>query len=130
MLEEALRFWHATSLCYNNKQINGAPISCTIRTDIGNCWALVTTLSPVVSACVLNQSRDPRLLGDALIAAISLSLQFVGEVGGTAHQLHSANQDFDADLEEFIIKMQQEVIVVLAPFLSFLTIYNAKLIIC
>ena len=75
MFEDAIRFWSAINLCYSRQNV-----ALQARVPSWQTWAitnaLVNTLSMVVSACVLNQSRGHWLLSDALHAAITMTLQF------------------------------------------------------
>lgn len=99
----------------------GPPSSYSICPNMGCSGCSRLNSCPVVFTCVLNQSRGHWLLGDALNATISLSLQFSHEVVVVARQMPWASQDFDADLEKLSTMMRQEAIEVLAPFFSFLS---------
>jgi hypothetical protein len=55
------------------------------------CHIIVAYFSPVVSICILNQSRGHWLLSDALNFAISMNLKFRDEIDSTT---------FDSLMEE------------------------------
>ncbi len=47
------------------------------------CHIIVDSLGPIVSTCILNQSRGHWLLNDALNYAMSTSLKFKDEIDST-----------------------------------------------
>ncbi len=61
------------------------------------CHIIVDSLGPIVSACILNQSRGHWLLSDALNFAISMSLKFRDGIDSTNLNL-MINKSFDIGL--------------------------------
>ena len=100
------------------------------RVPSGQTWAVAeaisSTLSLVVSACVLNQSRGSWLLSDALASTISMSVKFEMErIDLECHLRVAIRLDiFDSKLLMLIARMREQVVRVLAPFLSFMRVYD------
>jgi hypothetical protein len=81
LFHEALLFRKAIVLYYSS-QIDvrvSSQIPPIITCHISQ--AIVDYLSPVVTACVLNQSKDHRFFNDALNSAITMSSKLKEDVG-------------------------------------------------
>ena len=125
MFQQALQFRATISLCYSRQTM-----ALQNRVPLGQTWAVVeaisSTLSPVVSACVLNQSRGYWLLSDALASTIFMSVKFEMEkIDLECHLQAAIRLDiFDSKLLMLTARMREQVVRVLAPFLSFMRVYN------
>ena len=87
--------------------------------------AISSTLSSVVSACVLNQSRGFWLLSDALASTISMVVRLDTERGELEARVRAASIfDFDTKLLLLSARMREQVVKVLSPFLSFISSYK------
>lgn len=120
MFKDALRYRQAIHNCY----IKQAP-SLQQRIPTPQTWAILETvasaLSPLLSACVINQCRGYWLLSDALSTTIELSLKFSQEKRILEAAVGTAvRQDFGTKLKLLGIRIREEVITVLRPFLKFL----------
>ena len=97
---------------------------------LGQTWAVAeaisSTLSLVVSACVLNQSRGYWLLSDALASTISTSVKFEMERIDLECCFRATIRldTFDSKLLMLTTRMREQGVRVLAPFLSFMRIYD------
>ena len=88
--------------------------------------AISYTLSPIVYACILNQSHRYWLLSDALASTISMSVKFEMERNDLECRLWAAIRldIFDSKLLLLTARMCDQVVCVLAPFLSFMKVYE------
>jgi hypothetical protein len=85
------------------------------------CHIIVDSLSLVVSACVLNQSRGHWLLSGALKFSISMSLEFKDEIDFATFD-NSMEEDGNVvyELSCLASNIKKEIILVMDSFLSFL----------
>ena len=111
MFEEALQFWQIIFLCYSRQSL-----SLQAQIPSPQTWviaeAVAITLSPVVTSCVLNQSRGYWLLSDALHATLNTTLCFQQDILTSAAFLNVqlAAGDFDVKLRLLYCNMRQEVL--------------------
>ncbi len=83
--------------------------------------SLFDSLGLIVSACILNQSRDHWLLNDALNFSISMSLEFRDEIDfATFDNLMEEDWNVVYELSCLASNINKEVIQVMDSFLFFL----------
>jgi hypothetical protein len=122
LVSRGLIFRKAIVLCYSSQNIvrvsNQVPPIITWHI----CQTMVDCLSLVIIACVLNQSKDHRLLNDALNSAITMSSKSKEDVGIVQNFNQFMDDDFAIILELslFAFNIKKEVCGVLDSFLSFL----------
>lgn len=118
------RYADAINICYRRQSA-----SLQARVPTGLTWAIARavteTLTPVVSQCVLNQTRGFWLLSDALAGALKLMVQM--EAQQLAHNSIEPPlecSEFDSELEILYGRMAGQVAAVLRPFLAFSRKYD------
>jgi len=88
------------------------------------CRIVVDSLSPIVSTCILNQSKGHWLLSDALNSTISISLKFRDEIDyATFDNLIKEDGTVVYELSCLASNIKKE-IQVLDSFISFLKQYE------
>jgi hypothetical protein len=128
MFQEALQKKFAIVLCYNKQTtmrlINQVHSLLTWQP----CQIIVNCLSPIVFACILNQSCGHWLLSDALHSTISMSLKLKKEnqVVLSFESLMEEDSIIVNELALLVFNIRKEVCGVLDFFLSFLTKYKNK----
>jgi hypothetical protein len=91
------------------------------------CRIIVDSLGPIVSTCILNQSKGHWLLNDALIFSISVSLKFRNEIDlATFDNLMEKDGNVVYELSCLTSNIKKEVIQILDFFLSFLKNYEER----
>lgn len=99
------------------------------RVPTGLTWAIARavteTLNPIVSQCVLNQTRGFWLLSDALAGALKLMVQMEAQqLARSSAEPPLECGDFDSELEILYGRMAGQVALVLRPFLAFAHKYD------
>ena len=114
LFQETLAYRNAITLCYARQ----ASTQLQSRVPLAIHWAVAKAvsdvLSPVVSQCVINQTRGYWLLSDAIIAAMSIATMM--EETDHAKRMEFPkllSGDFDAELGYLYRKMAMQVTVVL-----------------
>jgi hypothetical protein len=89
---------------------------------------IVDCLSPIVFACVLNQSRGQCVLHDVLHSTISMSLKFKEEnqVLPSFESLIDDDSIVNDELSLQASNIRREVVNVLDSFFSFLKVYDKR----
>jgi hypothetical protein len=92
------------------------------------CQIIVDCLSPIVFACIFNQSRGHSLLSDALHSAMSMSLKLKEEnqIVLSFESLMEGDSIIVSELALLVFNIRKEVCGVFNSFLSFLTKYKNK----
>ncbi|KAG0573230.1 hypothetical protein KC19_VG160100 [Ceratodon purpureus] len=124
LFQEMLEYADAINICYR-----GQSLKLQERVPSGLTWAVARTvtgtLNAIVKQCILNQTREYRLLSDALAPAFRVSVEL--------HDVHDQRAlavpalrvgNVESDIEMLKMRMAREAIGVLKPFLAFADVFN------
>lgn len=126
--QEALEYKEAITTCYARQNLGLQSPEPSLQS-----WAVARAVSeillPVLSQIVMNQTRGYWFLSDALAATLSLSIDLRDERWISTSKVTTSDgvgNDFDGDLLAFKMRMREEVLGVLEPFLSFATVFSRR----